>query len=119
MMELSTDDVGQLNLKGYNLEDFAVIDKQGARLRNVDGYCYFYSQTEKKCKVYKNRPLGCHIYPVIYVTNERVSMIDELCPMAKTVSTKELLSKGEILDKLLKKIDHEILDLDPLTYTLV
>jgi len=119
MMELSSDDVGQLNQKGYHLEEFAVIDKFGTRLRNVDGYCYFYSQSEKRCKVYKNRPLGCYIYPVIHVTNEGVSIIDELCPRAKTVSRKELLSKGKILDKLLKKIDNEILHLDPTMYTQV
>ena len=118
-MELSSDDVEQLNQKGYHLEDFAVIDKFGTRLRNVDGYCYFYSQAEKRCKVYKNRPLGCYIYPVMHVTNEGVSIIDELCPRAKTVSRKELLSKGKILDKLLKKIDNEILHLDPTTYTQV
>jgi len=117
MMELSSDDVGQLNLKGYHLREFAVIDKKGIRLRNVDGYCYFYSQAEKRCTVYKNRPLGCYIYPVMHVTNEGVAMIDELCPRAKTVSTKELLSKGKILDKLLKKIDNEILHLDPTTFT--
>jgi hypothetical protein len=52
----------------------------------------------------------------MHVTNEGVTMIDELCPRAKSVPTKELLSKGKILDKLLKKIDNEILHRDPTKY---
>ncbi|MDG6223422.1 MAG: YkgJ family cysteine cluster protein [Candidatus Bathyarchaeota archaeon] len=117
MMELSSNDVHQLNVKGYHLEEFAVIDKYGIRLRNVDGYCYFYSRTKKRCKIYENRPLGCYIYPVMHVTNEGVAMIDESCPRGKSVSKKELRTKEKILDKLLKKIDNEILHIDPRTYT--
>jgi hypothetical protein len=48
MMELSSEDIERLEKKDYRLEEFAIIDKGEARLRNVDGYCYFYSRTNKK-----------------------------------------------------------------------
>ena len=111
MMELSSNDVEQLKKKGYRLEEFTVIDDYGTRLRNVDGFCYFYSRTDKKCKIYGNRPLGCYIYPVVYLANEG-AIIDELCPMGKTVSKKEFRTKEKILDKLLTNIDNEIVHIN-------
>jgi len=106
MMELSSEDIERLEEKGYRLEEFAVIDDGVTRLRNVDGYCYFYSRADKKCQIYKDRPLGCYLYPVVYLANEG-AMVDELCPMGQTISEQELRTKGKILDKLLKKIDNE------------
>jgi len=106
MMELSSEDIERLEEMGYRLEEFAVVDDGVTRLRNVDGYCYFYSRADKKCRIYKDRPLGCYLYPVVYLANEG-AMVDELCPMGQTISEQELRTKGKILDKLLKKIDNE------------
>jgi len=106
MMELSSEDIERLENKGYRLEEFAVIDEGVTRLRNVDGYCYFYSRADKKCQIYENRPMGCYLYPVVYLANEG-AIVDELCPMGQTVSEQELRTKGKILDKLLKKIENE------------
>ena len=106
IMELSSEDIERLEEKGFRLEEFAVIDDAVTRLRNVDGYCYFYSRADKKCRIYKDRPLGCYLYPVVYLANEG-AMIDELCPMGQTISEQELRTKGKILDKLLKKIENE------------
>lgn len=105
-MELSSEDIERLEEKGYRLEEFAVVDDGVTRLRNVDGYCYFYSRADKKCRIYKDRPLGCYLYPVVYLANEG-AIVDELCPMGQTISEQELRTKGKILDKLLKKIDNE------------
>ena len=106
MMELSSEDIERLEEKGYRLEEFAVVDDGVTRLRNVDGYCYFYSRADKKCRIYKDRPLGCYLYPVVYLANEG-AIVDELCPMGQTISEQELRTKGKILDKLLKNIDNE------------
>jgi Fe-S-cluster containining protein len=106
MMELSNGDIRRLEEKGYRSEEFAVIDDGVARLRNVDGYCYFYSRADKKCQIYEVRPMGCYIYPIMYLANEGV-IVDELCPMGQTISEQELRIKGKILEKLLKKIDNE------------
>jgi Fe-S-cluster containining protein len=106
IMELSSEDIERLEEKGFRLEEFAVIDDGVTRLRNVDGYCYFYSRADKKCRIYKDRPLGCYLYPVVYLANEG-AIVDELCPMGQTISEQELRTKGKILDKLLKKIENE------------
>jgi len=105
-MELSSKDVERFEEAGYRLEEFAVIDDGVTRLRNVDGCCYFYSTAKKRCRIYGKRPLGCYLYPVVYLANER-AMIDELCPMGQTISEQELRTKAKILDKLLKKMDNE------------
>jgi Fe-S-cluster containining protein len=106
MMELSSEDIARLENIGYRLEEFAVLDDGVTQLRNVDGYCYFYSRADKKCQIYEERPIGCYLYPVVYLANEGV-IVDELCPMGHTISEKESRTKGKILEKLLKKIDNE------------
>ena len=73
---------------------------------NAGKYCVFYNVEKQLCKVYKYRPLGCRIYPVIFVEGKGV-VVDDLCPSKHTVSTAELQQKGKILRKLLKRIDAE------------
>jgi len=106
MMELSVDDIKRLEDKGFRLEDFTVQNDGVTQLRNVGGYCYFYNRADKKCKVYADKPIGCCIYPVVYLVNEGM-IVDELCPMGQKISRHELMKKGKTLDELLKKIDCE------------
>jgi Fe-S-cluster containining protein len=106
MMELSADDISKLESKGFRLDDFTIKYGDVTQLRNVGGYCYFYNQVDKKCQIYEDKPIGCCVYPVVYLVNEGM-MIDELCPMGKTISKPELIRKGKILDRLLKKIDNK------------
>jgi len=106
MMELSLDDIKRLEKKGFRLEDFTVQNDGVTQLRNVGGYCYFYNRADKKCTIYEDKPIGCSIYPVVYLVNEGM-IIDELCPMGKTISKHELMTKGKALDQLLKKLNYE------------
>jgi len=105
-MELSSNDVKRLEQAGYRRDEFSVLDDHVVRLKNVDGWCYFYSLAESKCRVYRNRPLGCRIYPVVYLADGG-AVVDKLCPMGHTVSERELRTKGKTLVKLLKRIDSE------------
>jgi len=105
-VELSNEDIGRLEEKGYRLEEFAVTDKGAAWLRNVDGYCIFYNRADKKCQVYEKRLMGCYLYPIVCMAKEG-PMVDELCPIGHTISKQELRTKGRLLNKLLKKIDNE------------
>ncbi len=105
-MELSSDDIQRLVDAGYSSEDFIVVRDGVPRLRNVDGWCYFYSPAEKKCRVYRIRPLGCRLYPVVYVDGEGV-VLDDLCPMRHTVSEKEFKRKARALKGFLERIYGE------------
>jgi Fe-S-cluster containining protein len=106
-MLLSEEDIERLENYGYNREEFVCYDKKGfAKLRNNREYCVFYDQQKGCCKVYKYRPLGCRIYPVIYKEGEG-TVVDNLCPMKNTVSKRELKKKSVELMKLLHKIDEE------------
>ena len=106
-MELSVRDVERLERRGYLREEFSATGKDGiVRLRNVEGFCYFYYASRKRCRIYVDRPLGCYLYPVVYSVNEGV-VVDDLCPMGETIPEKELRKKGSILTKLLKTVDKE------------
>jgi Fe-S-cluster containining protein len=107
-MELASSDIERLVDAGYSPEDFMVVRGGVPRLRNVDGWCYFYSVADGKCRIYRIRPLGCRLYPVVYAKGEGITL-DELCPMRHTVSEKEFRRKAKVLKKLLEKIDEESL----------
>ena len=106
-MLLSRADIRLLERTGYDRQKFVRFTRQGfALLRNYQGYCVFYQIWKRRCKVYAHRPLGCRIYPVIYSEEEGV-IVDDLCPAAGTVSSKETKSKAEKLKGLLQRIDTE------------
>jgi len=106
-MLLSRADIRLLERAGQAREKFVRFDRQGlARLRNNRGHCVFYQIENRRCRVYRYRPLGCRIYPVIYSEEEGV-IVDDLCPQAATVSKKEIESKAKRLQKLLQRIDGE------------
>lgn len=107
-MELSKEDIKRLEEMGYCRREFTVRGQDGvSRLRNVKGWCYFYDAAESKCRIYTNRPLGCYIYPLMYLADDHTIIIDKLCPMGASISEHELRTKGRILIKLLRIIDSD------------
>ena len=106
-MLLSKADIRLLEKAGYDREKFVRFDKQGfAQLQNTRGYCVFYQTAKHRCRAYRYRPSGCRIYPVIYSEDEGV-VVDDLCPLAGTVSKKEITFKAERIRSLLQAIDSE------------
>lgn len=106
-MMLSDADVAHLEAAGYNRQKFVRYDKDGfARLRNRRGFCVFYDLTKRRCSVYKHRPEGCRIYPVI-LSEQQGILVDDLCPMGDTVSGVELKRKGRGVRELLRKMGDE------------
>jgi Fe-S-cluster containining protein len=107
-MMLSNADVERLEKMGYNRQEFVRYDRHGfVRLKNRRGFCVFYDVERCRCRVYKHRPLGCRVYPVIFSEQEGI-IVDDLCPMKNTVSKIELERKGKKLIELLQKIDAEV-----------
>jgi Fe-S-cluster containining protein len=106
-MMLCEEDIHRLEKAGYCPEKFVHYGTQGyAKLRNRKGYCFFYDTEKRRCRVYKVRPLGCRIYPVIYSLEEGV-VVDGLCPERRSVLKREVETKGRKIMGLLKKIDFE------------
>jgi hypothetical protein len=107
-MELSEEDIAQLVRAGYRPREFTVAGEDGVtRLRNIGGWCYFYDVPERRCRAYRDRPIGCRLYPVVYLTDNGTVTVDRLCPMVGTISKRELKAKGRVLLRLLKTLDDE------------
>jgi len=108
-MMLSNADIERLEKMGYNRQKFMRYDRQGyAKLKNRRGFCVFYDAEKHLCNVYKHRPSGCRVYPVIYSEEEGI-IVDDLCPMITTISETELRRKGRKVIKLLQRIENEAL----------
>jgi len=106
-MMLPFEDVKRLERLGYDSQKFIFRDRQGFfRLQNNHGHCFFYDIWNRSCKVYKDRPLGCHIYPVIYQVGKGIR-VDDICPMKGTVSKRELERKGKELSDLIRRLSQE------------
>jgi Fe-S-cluster containining protein len=105
-MEVSGEDIARLVGTGYCRNEFSVTDGNTVRLRNIDGRCYFYDVKSGKCRVYRKRPLGCRLYPIVYLLGEG-AVVDDFCPMGHTISEKELRRKAPTLSTLINKMDDE------------
>ncbi len=106
-MMLSNADIERLERLSHDRQKFVRYDRHGfARLKNRHGLCAFYDVEKCRCKIYRHRPLGCRIYPVIYSEQEGI-VVDDLCPMQSTVSKIELEREGKELIELLQRIDNE------------
>lgn len=109
-MMLSNADVECLEKMGHDRREFVRYDRHGfVRLRNHRGFCVFYNVEKHRCRVYRHRPLGCRVYPVIFSEQEGI-IVDDLCPMKNTVSKIEFERKGKKLMKLLERIDAEAIN---------
>ena len=106
-MMLATSDIELLESRGLSKKTFLRVDKQGyAKLRNRKEYCVFYDADKTACRVYRDRPKGCQIYPVVHSEEEGI-IVDGLCPMKTTVTGVEMTGKGKEVIRLLKTIDRE------------
>jgi Fe-S-cluster containining protein len=106
-MLLSKADINNLEKLGYHKGNFVLHNRHGlSRLRNRNGHCVFFDIKRHYCKVYRHRPLGCRLYPIIYSEEEGI-IVDDLCPTKNTVTHRELERKGRKLIVLLQEIDSE------------
>ena len=101
-MILAPSDIERLESLGFKREDFAVFDGQFYRLRNVDGYCFFYDKKTGRCKVYPYRPVGCSAYPIVFDVETGEYVVDTECPLAGTTSEEEIKRARVILGELLR-----------------
>ncbi len=105
-MEVSQKDITRLQKQDHIPKAFCFRSSKGIYyLKNRAGYCYFFDPVKKECKEYANRPDGCRYYPILYDVHSETLLIDDtICPMAHTVTTKELEDKAPIIKKTVKEI---------------
>ena len=101
-MILFKEDIERITKLGYPKEFFVV--KQGSInvLRNIDGHCVFLDPETNRCKIYKYRPIGCRLYPLVYDASRNRVVIDTECPKARELS-REYIKIYEVLIKYLLK----------------
>ncbi|MEA2070060.1 MAG: YkgJ family cysteine cluster protein [Asgard group archaeon] len=86
-MILSQVDIQRLMERGYEQDSFCYQDDDGFfRLRNSNGQCVFLK--ENRCTIYDIRPQGCRFYPLIYDLDKKAVLVDQDCPLAKTIDSK-------------------------------
>jgi len=105
-MPLTMEDIRRITALGFKVDEFAIFNGYYWQLRNINGHCYFLNPKTNKCKIYPYRPIGCKIYPIIYIENIGVS-VDSECPMAYTVTEKEIEEAAPILIRIIKEIEGE------------
>ena len=106
-MLLCKKDIKRLEKRGFCQNQFVNFDKIGyALLKNREGYCIFYDLKNRKCSVYKDRPSGCRVYPVI-LDEETGIILDDICQSRNTITLEEKRIKGKTVIRLLEIIDAE------------
>lgn len=91
-MELLPEDIERIAALGYRPEDFATVDGDVVRLKNVEGHCVFYDPSTSTCRIYEHRPVGCRLYPLVF--DGREVYVDRTCPTWDTVPRKEVERLG-------------------------
>ena len=107
-MPLTEEDIERIESLGYRREDFVVVGDDGIpRLRNVDGHCVFLDVKTGRCKIYPYRPLGCRLYPLVYVPGVGVT-VDPECPLANKIPRNVIEKYARYIVELVKRIYGDI-----------
>jgi Fe-S-cluster containining protein len=77
-MLLSNEDMERIRGLGFAPEFFITKRDGRLQLKNYNGRCVF--QNGIGCSIYKNRPEGCRLYPIIYDEEKNCAVLDEDCP---------------------------------------
>jgi uncharacterized protein len=102
-MPLSNSDIVRINGLGF-LEDFFALKKNGIRqLRNLSGKCVFHNG--QRCTIYKHRPEGCQLYPVVFNDDAGEAILDSYCPYHSKFQLTPSISRK--VTKLVRKLDGE------------
>jgi len=108
-MILTPSDIERIKKLGFNESDFMIKSDDGFyRLRNIDSYCYFYDNKQRVCKIYEQRPLGCRIYPIIYIYEENIVTVDSYCPASDTVTFNDIVKALPLMIRILKELRIDI-----------
>lgn len=105
-MTLLEEDMKRIEALGFQREEFAWFDGNFWRLRNVNGHCVFFDPQTRLCKIYPYRPVGCRLYPLIYVEGEG-PRVDVLCPNHHTYTEEEMRRNAPLLLRAVRQLFRE------------
>ena len=77
-MPLSYKDIEQIKRLGFDVTFFVTENDGWLQLKNKNSRCVFH--TGKICSIYKDRPDGCKLYPIIYDKDGERAVFDKDCP---------------------------------------
>lgn len=100
-MILTCNDIAKIESLGYSRKKFAVKRDGYYFLRNIDNHCFFYDEERGICKIYRYRPLGCSVYPIVYDVDIGSFIVDDYCPLARLFANREIFEASQILKHIL------------------
>jgi Fe-S-cluster containining protein len=77
-MPLTNKDIERITSLGFKTKFFIKSRNGWLLLKNRDDRCVFNNGV--KCLIYKNRPEGCKLYPIIYDKDKDCAIFDKDCP---------------------------------------
>jgi uncharacterized protein len=102
-MLLSYHDIEKIQEMGYDPQ-FFVLERNGwLQLKNHKGRCVFHNGM--RCTIYKQRPEGCTLYPVVYDKDNNCATIDQECPQKQSFFIKK--NVGSTLITLISTLQRE------------
>ena len=101
-MELSAEDIRRIEETGRT--DFYIRSGSGFRLKNFNGRCVFLDQ-DNMCSIYRSRPAGCRLYPLVMDLTDWHAVLDSDCPHRNRfpVDPDDVVE----LDRLVRKLTEE------------
>jgi len=77
-MVLTVQDIDILMKLGYRSTFFVARRNGWLQLKNKKGRCVFHDG--RHCTIYRHRPEGCRLYPIVYEKDTRSAILDNDCP---------------------------------------
>ena len=103
-MPLSNQDIERISGLGFDTNFFVTEHDGWLQLKNHDGSCVFHNG--KICSIYKDRPEGCKLYPIIYDKDKSCAIFDEDCPHRNKFQKSKSITKQ--LYALVSKLECEM-----------
>jgi len=102
-MILFKEDIERITKLGYPRDFFTMRQGNINVLRNINGHCVFLDPETNRCKIYRHRPIGCRLYPLVYDIDRDIVIIDAECPKTKELSEKHIKIYEPLIRYLLKR----------------
>ena len=106
-MILTPSDVERIAGLGYDVRYFAVKVGGFLRLRNVAGHCVFYDPGTGLCRIYRYRPIGCSLYPIVFDLDRGDVHVDPECPLGHEVGEDDLRRARRVFKAVLRELGLE------------